>query len=154
MAMENYPECDNQLSLRWCYDIKGSFKVLSRLLSGKGDAVNMKCMESFPSGKTAKRSELNANDPTQRMRGVISSVQLLSHVQLFVTPWIAAHQASLSITNSWSSLRLTSIESMMSSSHLILSSPSPPAPNPSQNQSLFQWVNSSHEVAKVLEFQL
>ena len=35
-----------------------------------------------------------------------------------------------------------------------LSSPSPPAPNPSQNQGLFQWVNSSHEVAKVLEFQL
>ena len=38
-------------------------------------------------------------------------------------------------------------------SHL-LSSPFPPAPNPSQHQSLFQWVNSSHEVAKVLEFQL
>ena len=38
-------------------------------------------------------------------------------------------------------------------SHL-LSSPSPPAPNPSQHKSLFQWVNSSHEVAKVLEFQL
>jgi len=37
---------------------------------------------------------------------------------------------------------------------LPLSSPSPPAPNPSQHQSLFQWVNSSHEVAKVLEFQL
>ena len=35
-----------------------------------------------------------------------------------------------------------------------LSSPSPPAPNPSQHQSLFQWVNSSHEVSKVLEFQL
>ena len=35
-----------------------------------------------------------------------------------------------------------------------LSSPSPPAPNPSQHQSLFQWVNSSHEVNKVLEFQL
>ena len=35
-----------------------------------------------------------------------------------------------------------------------LSSPSPPAPNPSQHQSLFQWVNSSHEVAKILEFQL
>ena len=35
-----------------------------------------------------------------------------------------------------------------------LSSPSPPAPNPSQHQSLFQWVNSSHKVAKVLEFQL
>ena len=84
----------------------------------------------------------------------ISSVQLLSHVQLFATPWIAGHQASLSITNSWSSLRFTSIESVMPSSHLILSSPSPPAPNPSQHQSLFQWVSSSHELAKVLEFQL
>ena len=40
-----------------------------------------------------------------------SSVQSLSHVWLFATPWIAAHQASLSITNSWSSLRHTSIES-------------------------------------------
>ena len=150
-----------------------------------------------------------------------SSVQLLRHVWLFVTPWIAAHQASLSITNSQSSLRIMSIESVMPSNHLILchpflllpsifpsirvfqirsvaqscptlcnpmnrstpglpvhhqlpeftqthvhrvrdaiqpshplSSPSPLAPNPSQHQSLFQWVNSSHEVAKVLEFQL
>ena len=49
----------------------------------------------------------------------LSSVQLLSHVRLFATPWITAHQASLSITNSWSSLRLTSIESVMPSSHLI-----------------------------------
>ena len=48
------------------------------------------------------------------------SVQSLSRVWLFVTPWIAARQASLSITNSWSSLRLTSIESMMPPSHLIL----------------------------------
>ena len=84
----------------------------------------------------------------------LSSVQSLSHVQLFATPWIAARQASLSITISCSSLRLTSIESVMPSSHLILSSPSPPAPNPSQHQSLFQWVSSSHEVAKVLELQL
>ena len=52
-----------------------------------------------------------------------SSVQLLSHVRLFATPWIAARQASLSITNSWSSLRLTSIESVMPSSHLILCCP-------------------------------
>ena len=49
-----------------------------------------------------------------------SSVQSLSHVRLFATPWITACQASLSITNSWSSLRLTSIESVMPSSHLIL----------------------------------
>ena len=52
-----------------------------------------------------------------------SSVQSLSHVQLFATLWIAAHQASLSITISRSSLRLTSIESVMPSSHPILSRP-------------------------------
>ena len=52
-----------------------------------------------------------------------SSVQSLSHVRLFATPWIAARQASLSITNSWSSLRLTSIESVMPSSHVILCRP-------------------------------
>ena len=52
-----------------------------------------------------------------------SSVQSLSRVQLFATPWIAARQASLSITNSRSSLRLTSIKSVMPSSHLILCRP-------------------------------
>ena len=52
-----------------------------------------------------------------------SSVQLLSRAQLFVTPWIAARQASLSITNTRRSLRLTSIESVMPSSHLILCCP-------------------------------
>ena len=83
-----------------------------------------------------------------------SSVQSLSHVRPSATPWIAACQASLSITNSWSSPRLTSIESVTPSSHLILSSPSPPAPNPSQHQGRFQCFGSSHEVAKVLEFQL
>ena len=52
-----------------------------------------------------------------------SSVQSLSRVQFLATPWIAARQASLSITNSRSSLRLTSIESVMPSSHLILCRP-------------------------------
>ena len=52
-----------------------------------------------------------------------SSVQSLSRVRLFVTPWIAARQASLSITNSWSSLKLMCIESVMPSSHLILCRP-------------------------------
>ena len=53
----------------------------------------------------------------------LSSVQSLSHVRLFATLWIAARQASLSITNSQSSLRFTSMESVMSSSHLILCRP-------------------------------
>ena len=55
--------------------------------------------------------------------GQFSSVQSLIRVQLFATPWIAARQASLSITNSRSSPRLTSIESVMPSSHLILCHP-------------------------------
>ena len=53
-----------------------------------------------------------------------SSVQSLSSVQLFATPWIAACQASLSITNSWSLLQLMSIESVMASNHLTLCHPS------------------------------
>ena len=55
--------------------------------------------------------------------GIFSSVQSLSRVRLFATPWIAACQASLSITNSQNSLRLTYIESLMPSSHLILCRP-------------------------------
>ena len=52
-----------------------------------------------------------------------SSVQLLSRVQLFVSPWAAAHQASLSITNSQSLLKLMFIELVMPSNHLILCCP-------------------------------
>ena len=53
----------------------------------------------------------------------LSSVQLFSRVRLFVTPWTAACQASLSITNSWSLLKLMSIESVMPSNHLVLCCP-------------------------------
>ena len=63
------------------------------------------------------------------------------------------HARLLSITNSWSLLKLTSIILVMPSNHLILSSPSPPAFNFSQHQSLFQRT-SSHQVAKVLELQI
>ena len=82
-----------------------------------------------------------------------SSVQSLSRVGLFATPWIAAHQASLSITNSQSSLRLNvhRVSDAIQPSHP-LSSPSPPALNPAQHQSLFQWVNSSHGWTKSWSF--
>jgi len=78
-----------------------------------------------------------------------SSVQSLSHVRLFETPWTAAHQASQSITNSQSLLKLLSTESVMQSNHLILCRPLllPPSIFPSIRV-------SSHQVAKVLEFQL
>jgi len=60
---------------------------------------------------------------SERKKESVSSVQSLSCVQLFATPWIAAHQASLSITNSWSLLKLMSIKSVMPSNHLLLCHP-------------------------------
>ena len=60
---------------------------------------------------------------TQKFHIKFSSVQSLSRVRLFATPWIAVHQASLSITMSRSSLKLTSIKSVMPSSHLVLCHP-------------------------------
>ena len=58
-----------------------------------------------------------------RFTRIYQSVQLLSCVQLFVTPWNAARQTSLSITNSWSLLKLMSIQLVMLSNHLILCHP-------------------------------
>ena len=78
-----------------------------------------------------------------------SSVHSLSRVQLFATPWTTARQTPLSITNSQSSR----VGDAIQTSHP-LSSPSPPALNLSQHQGLFKWVSPSHQVAKVLEFQL
>ena len=84
-----------------------------------------------------------------------SSVQSLSCVRLLATPWTATCQASLSITNSWSLLKLMSIPSVMPSNHLILCRPLllPPSIFPSirvfSNEVAF-----SHQVAKVLELQL
>ena len=86
---------------------------------------------------------------------LFSSVQSLSCVRLSAAPWFTARQASLSITNSWSSPRLTVhwVGDAIQPSHP-LSSPSPPAPNSSQHQGLFQRVSSLHQVAEALELQL
>ena len=81
-----------------------------------------------------------------------SSVQSLSCVRLFATPWIAARQASLSITNSRSSLKLMSMESVMSSSHFILCCPLlllpliPPSIRVFSNESTLhmRWPKYSH----------
>ena len=87
-----------------------------------------------------------------------SSVQSLSRVRLFATPWIAACQASLSITNSQSSLRLTSIESVMPSSHLILCHPfsscpqSLPASESFPMSQLFTWGGQSTWVSALASF--
>ena len=85
-----------------------------------------------------------------------SVVQSLNHVLLFASPWTAAHQASLSFTISHSLFKLVSIELVMLFKHLShpLSPPSPPALSLSQHQGLFLWVDSLHQVAKVLELPL
>ena len=100
-----------------------------------------------------------------------SSVQSLSRVRLFATPWTAAHQASLSITNSQSLLKLMSIESVMPSSHLILRCPLllPPSIFPSirvfSNESVLcirwpnQWsfsftISPSNEYSRLISFRM
>ena len=85
------------------------------------------------------------------------SVQSLSRVWLFATSWITARQASPSITAFQISLKLTSIESVMPSSHLILCHPFLLLPSifPSIRVGCWvKWVSSFHQVTKVLEFQL
>ena len=83
-----------------------------------------------------------------------SSLQSLSHVRLFATPWIAAHQASLSITNSRSLLRLMSIELVIPSNHLILCHRLLLLPSVFPSIRGFSNESVSHQVARVLECQL
>ena len=80
-------------------------------------------MCKFLMGTWELRHEVLCNNNTWMRHFQFSSVQSLSCVRLFATPWIAAPQASLSITISRSSLKLMSIESVMLSSHLILCHP-------------------------------
>jgi len=108
---------------------------------------------------------------TEVLSSKIRSDQSLSCVCLFVTPWIAARQASLSITNSWSSLRLTSIESVMPSSHVILCHPLlllppiPPSIRVFSNESTLcmRWpkdwsfsfsINPSKEIPGLISFRM
>ena len=86
-----------------------------------------------------------------------SSVQSLSHVQLFAIPWIAARQASLSITNSWRLPKLMSIESVMPSNHLIPFSSCPqslPASGSFPMSQLFAWGGQSIGVSALASVPL
>ena len=97
---------------------------------------------------------MRVSNPSVQFSGVHS----LSHVRLFVTPWIAACQASLSITISQSSLRLMSIESVMPSSHLILGHPLLllpsiiPASESFPISQLFAWSGQSTGVSALASF--
>ena len=84
----------------------------------------------------------------------VSSVRSLSRVQHFVTPWTIAHQASLSITNSWGLLKLMPIKLVMSCNHLILCHPFSSCLQSFPASRSFPMSQSSASVAKVLELQL
>ena len=85
---------------------------------------------------------------------LVSSIQSLSRVQLFATPWIAARQACLSITNSRNLPKPISVELVMPSSHLILCHPLLLLPPILPSIRMFSNESTLHELAKVLEFQL
>ena len=126
-------------SPRWCYDLSSLswsrsfhvfvafvFLVAPRARTWPLVDLNNDCwMNSLTvphnwERKHAKRTSVWRRDTAWDLYMHFSSVQLLSRVQLFATPWTAAHQAFLSITSSWSLLKLMSIEFVMPSNHLIL----------------------------------
>ena len=104
-----------------CIKIMWGFFTISALLNPSNFRPHWSiidlCLNVFSADMLRISFELNLKDPQ------FSSVQYLSRVQLFVTPQAAARQASLSLTNSQSLLKLTSIESVMPSNHLILCRP-------------------------------
>ena len=148
------PSLKYTLNFDKCASITGSLSLNLNFLPFWTSASECVCVKKHGSQTLAHFLSpffsLSWLHPTLEQTLRTSSIQSLSRVRPFATPWIAAH---LSITNSRSLLRLLTLESVMPSNHLILC-PSPPTFNLSQHQGLFKWVSCSHQVAKVLEFQL
>ena len=101
-----------------------------------------------------RRAQVSVGYPYQKVRSdqirsVTQSCPTLCDPMNHSTPGLPVHHQLLEFTET----HVHRVSDAIQPSHP-LSSPSPPAPNPSQHQSLFQWVNSSREVSKVLEFQL
>ena len=125
-------------------------------LSHKGSPITLE-WEAYPfsRGSSTPRNwtgspALQADSlPTELFSLVAQSCPTLCHPMNCSTPGLPVHHQLPEFTQT----HVHRVSDAIQASHP-LSSPSPPAPNPSQHQSLFQWVNSSHEVAKVLEFHL
>ena len=111
--VSNYTETVNEVSNCMMVDV---LNIHLKLL-----AINLR-LKQFGSKSFSSHSQFHESKCMQSDQQIRSD-QLLSHVRLFATPWTAARQASLFITNSRRSLRLTSIESVMPSSHLNLCRP-------------------------------
>ena len=109
---------DHSLALYQLYMRRRKYKKLNKYKNEKPYKVKEHLLSSTPppQSKTAHWQQISWGFK-------FSSIQSLSHVWLFVTPWTAAHQASLFITNSWSLLKLMSFEAVMPSNDLILCHP-------------------------------
>ena len=133
-------------------------KGMRRKPPGKKGTQNLSrrqsCEGSRPEGNSG--CDLSTDIDIGHQQVQFSSVQSLSRVRLFVTPWTAAHQASLSITIRQSLLKLISMESVMPSNHLILCHPLLLLPSIFPSIRVFSNESVLHisEVTKVLELQL
>ena len=117
---------------------------------GNGNPLQYSCLENPTDRETCWATVHRVTKSQTRLKWLST---VTSHVWIFATPWPAACQASLSIIISLSLLKLTSTESVIPSNHPSSVTPFYLALNFSQHQGLFQWVSSSHQVAKVLELQ-
>ena len=110
---------------------------------------------NFGSGTLFQRKYTSfvVRTPTSLREFQFGSVQSRSHVRLFAIPWPAARQAVHHQLAEFTQTHVHEVGDAIQPSHL-LSSPSPPAFNLSQHQGLFKRVSSTHQVGKVLEFQL
>ena len=146
-------------TFKWFMAIWGSLaQVASNLIASRAlssESIELILFVSEFASNSDHRDIINTlgdrNQDSEDFRRV-SSFQSLSHVWLFSTPWTAARQTFLSITNSQSSLKLMSIKSVMPSNHLILCHHLLLLPSVLPGIRIFS--SSSHQMAKVLEFQL
>ena len=138
--------CSNSSLLsQWCPSTISSFIV-----------PFFSCLQSFPASWSFPVNFISLSYRKLYLLNEVSSVQSLSRVLLFVTPWTETHQVSLSITNSWSLLKLMSIKSMMPSNHLKLWRPHHLLPSifPSNsvysNESVFAISNETKVISMVV----
>ena len=123
-------------------------------INSYNDQANPRSRHPDRASATSTASAENNVTLQEPQKCSVAVVQSLSCVRLSATPWTAARQAFLSFTISWSLCKLMSTESLMPSNHLILCRPLLVLPSSFPASGSFQMSHSSHQVTKVLEFQL
>jgi len=155
-------KCQAGCITSWYQDCQMSIKNLryanDRTLMAENEELKSFLMRVKEERRMKEESGLKFNIQKTKIMtsGLISSVRFSSVAQS--CPTLCDHMncsmPGLPVHHQLPEFTQTHVHRVSDAIQHPLSSPSPPSPNPSQHQSLFQWVNSSHEVAKVLEFQL